>query len=245
MQAPTKVVGRRIVAYLVDILIFAAIVAAAWFALTTQKSGSCPTGGGGIDIGDNCRGFYSGDDAKRAIWFAVILLAWLTLFAILPGVKGTSPGKAAVGVRVVNEEGNPPGFLRGLVRGLFLAIDAGLVGLIVALVSQRNQRLGDMVAGTFVVDKGAVGATVERGGQPASADAGGAQFGPPPTGQPTAQPQPQPQQPQQPQPQQPRQPQPQQPQQQQAYKADWYPDPQGQARLRYWDGQRWTEHVAQ
>ncbi|MEM9463983.1 MAG: DUF2510 domain-containing protein [Actinomycetota bacterium] len=26
--------------------------------------------------------------------------------------------------------------------------------------------------------------------------------------------------------------------------ADWYPDPSGQARLRYWDGGRWTEHVA-
>ena len=26
--------------------------------------------------------------------------------------------------------------------------------------------------------------------------------------------------------------------------ANWYPDPHHQARLRYWDGQRWTEHVA-
>jgi Protein of unknown function (DUF2510)/Domain of unknown function (DUF4234) len=27
--------------------------------------------------------------------------------------------------------------------------------------------------------------------------------------------------------------------------ADWYPDPTGQARLRYWDGQNWTQHTAQ
>ncbi|MDQ3935837.1 MAG: DUF2510 domain-containing protein, partial [Actinomycetota bacterium] len=26
--------------------------------------------------------------------------------------------------------------------------------------------------------------------------------------------------------------------------ADWYPDPHGQARLRYWDGQQWTVHIA-
>jgi uncharacterized RDD family membrane protein YckC len=225
MQAPTKVVGRRIVAYLIDFAILAVVVAGAWFALTSQQSGSCPPGGGGIDIGSNCRGFYSGDDAKRAIWFAIIAVAWLTLFAILPGVKGTSPGKAALGIRVVNEEGNPPGFFRGLVRGVFLAIDVGIIGLIVALVTQRNQRLGDLVASTFVVDKAAVGQTVRGGGQPAFAAAGGAQLAPPPTGQPVAQP-PQPQQ------------------QQAAHKADWYPDPQGQARLRYWDGQRWTEHTS-
>jgi uncharacterized integral membrane protein len=27
-------------------------------------------------------------------------------------------------------------------------------------------------------------------------------------------------------------------------KADWYPDPQGQARLRYWDGAQWTDQTA-
>ena len=27
--------------------------------------------------------------------------------------------------------------------------------------------------------------------------------------------------------------------------ADWYPDPHGVARLRYWDGQQWTGHTAE
>ena len=26
--------------------------------------------------------------------------------------------------------------------------------------------------------------------------------------------------------------------------ADWYPDPRGVSRLRYWDGQEWTDHIA-
>jgi uncharacterized RDD family membrane protein YckC len=248
MQAPTKVVGRRIVAFLIDFLILAAIVAGSWFALTTQKSGSCLGRGGGIDIGDNCRGFYSGHDGQRAAWFAIIFVAWLVLFVIVPGLKGTSPGKSALGIRVIDERGNPPGIGRSLVRALlFWLLEGALIGAIVAAVSQRNQRIGDMVAKTLVVDKGAVGAIAVSGGQPAFAAAGGAQFGPPPTGQPQPQPQQQQVQ-QQPQPQQqqaPQQPQQQPQQQQQAYKADWYPDPQGQARLRYWDGQRWTEHTSQ
>lgn len=27
-------------------------------------------------------------------------------------------------------------------------------------------------------------------------------------------------------------------------RADWYPDPAGDAQLRYWDGRRWSGHVA-
>lgn len=29
-----------------------------------------------------------------------------------------------------------------------------------------------------------------------------------------------------------------------AVKADWYPDPRGEKRLRYWDGSQWTDHTA-
>jgi hypothetical protein len=34
------------------------------------------------------------------------------------------------------------------------------------------------------------------------------------------------------------------PQQGGPQQADWYPDPQGQARLRYWDGRAWTDHTS-
>jgi uncharacterized protein YxjI len=60
----------------------------------------------------------------------------------------------------------------------------------------------------------------------------------------------QPQQPQQPYPQQPQQPQqpypqqPQQPQQPAQHPPGWYPDPFGRHETRWWDGSRWTEHVA-
>jgi hypothetical protein len=78
-----------------------------------------------------------------------------------------------------------------------------------------------MAASTFVVDKNFAGALT--GAQPAAVAAGGG-YGPPPSGAPAATPP--------------------APQQQSGQAADWYPDPQGQARLRYWDGQRWTEHTS-
>jgi uncharacterized RDD family membrane protein YckC len=221
LQSPTKVVGRRLVAFLIDFLIFSAIVVASWFALTTQVPGKCPSTGGGFTIGDNCRGFVIGESGNQTAWYLICLAAAIVLWVILPGIKGTSPGHAALRLKIVNAEGQPPGLLRGLARGFFLwLIDVSIVGLIVAAVTQRNQRVGDLVASTYVVDKNAVGGIAAES-PPAFASPGG-QYGAPPTGPPPAA----------------------QPQQAGGQPADWYPDPHGKARLRYWDGQRWTDHTS-
>lgn len=231
MQKPTQVIGRRVAALIIDTLISFAISVAAFFALTTQVPGKCPPGGGGYTIGDNCRGFLVGQSGKQTAFYAIVFVLSIALFWVLPGIKGWSPGKLAVGIRVVNAEGRPPGVLRSILRSILWIVDGFpyiipyLVGFITALNSARNQRVGDMAAGTFVVDKSAMGASL--------AAAPAAQFGPPPGGAPFNAPPAQPPQP-------PAQP----PQQQGGQKADWYPDPQGQARLRYWDGQRWTEHTS-
>jgi uncharacterized RDD family membrane protein YckC len=222
MQSPTKVVGRRVAALVIDLLIMAAIVALSWFALTDTTPGTCI--GGGFEVGDDCRGFY--DDSKRTLWFVILIATWLTLFAILPGVKGSSPGKSALGIKVVNAEGQPPGLLRGFARGFFLwVIDLSIIGLIVALVTARNQRVGDLVASTYVIHKDAAG-DMALTQPPAGQFAPTSGWDAPPA---SAPPQPEPQA--------------------QAgpageHKADWYPDPHGVARLRYWDGQRWTEHTS-
>jgi uncharacterized RDD family membrane protein YckC len=204
------------VAFVIDFLIWAAVVVASWFALTTQVSGKCPSSGGGLTIGDNCRGFVVGQSGNQTFWYLIVLGAAVVLWVILPGLRGTSPGHAALGLRIVNAEGQPPGFLRGLARGFFLwLIDVSIVGLIVAAVTQRNQRVGDLVASTYVIDKNAVGAF------PAGPPGGQPQFAaPPPVGAPVGAPPPG------------------------GQPANWYPDPHGQARLRYWDGQRWTEHTS-
>jgi uncharacterized RDD family membrane protein YckC len=229
MQSPTNVVGKRVAAFIIDGLLNFVISAIAWFALTTQIDGKCPSGGGGITIGDNCRGFVVGESGKQTSWYVISLLAALVIFVILPGIKGYSPGKALLGIKLVNAEGRPPGVLRAFLRYILWIVDAFpyiipyLTGFIVALNSERNQRVGDMAANTFVIDKNASGVPAQ--GQVAA----GQQFAPtsgwnaPPTGAPAPQPP---------------------PQAGSEQKADWYPDPHGEARLRYRDGQRWTEHTS-
>ena len=75
--------------------------------------------------------------------------------------RGRTLGKAALGLRVVTVEGAPIRFRHALIRGgaeivdLYglgvLIVAPGMIGAIAISVSGRNQRLGDVVAGTIVV----------------------------------------------------------------------------------------------
>lgn len=74
---------------------------------------------------------------------------------------GRTPGKAAVGLRVVSVDGAPVGFRQSLTRalvgvsvewpGLVLPLLSWAVGLTVMLSDDRGRRLGDLAAGTLVV----------------------------------------------------------------------------------------------
>ena len=240
MQKPTQVVGRRVAAFIIDGLILAAISAIAWFALTKSVgSGSCI--GGGVTINGKCHGFTS--SGNRTLWYLINTVASIGIFWVMQGLTGKTPGKAMMGIQVVNAEGQPPGVGRAALRSILWIVDDFpyiiplLTGFITSLTTQRNQRVGDMVASTFVVDKNSVGSPVGQVGPGQFGGGGGAPYGspppygapapygaPPPTGAPTATVPP--------------------PSGGQEQKADWYPDPQGQARLRYWDGQRWTDHTS-
>ena len=78
---------------------------------------------------------------------------------VLQAVTGASIGKHALGLRVVDEQGRKAGLGRTIVRWLFLIIDGGifLIGLITALVTHPHRRVGDLVAGTYVVARRAPG----------------------------------------------------------------------------------------
>lgn len=71
--------------------------------------------------------------------------------------NGQSLGKRALGIRVVDMQGNEPtisqSILRQVLRMVDFTITFGLCALISALVSKNSQRLGDVVAGTVVIEK--------------------------------------------------------------------------------------------
>jgi uncharacterized RDD family membrane protein YckC len=72
--------------------------------------------------------------------------------------RGRTLGKAALGLRVVRDDGGPIRFRHALVRGLtgffvdFWALGlAGAVAVFVSLSSAKGKRVGDILAGTVVV----------------------------------------------------------------------------------------------
>lgn len=88
------------------------------------------------------------------VLLALFAAQWI-YFVVGEAIWGRSPGKMAVGVRVVTTSGRPIGWRAAALRNLLRAADllpAGyLVGVLSMTLSSRFQRLGDLVAGTMVV----------------------------------------------------------------------------------------------
>lgn len=101
-------------------------------------------------------------------WVPIVLVTLLS-FAVIWGypvgcetlTRGKTPGKAALGLRVVTREGAPIRFRHAAIRATLALVDypvsAGAVAVVSMLVTQRNQRLGDLVAGTVVLRERTVG----------------------------------------------------------------------------------------
>lgn len=83
----------------------------------------------------------------------VIFLVWPTTFETLS--RGRSPGKYAMGLRTVRDDGGPIAFQHAFVRALIgyveIYVFAGGPAFLAAMLSTRGKRLGDYAAGTYVV----------------------------------------------------------------------------------------------
>jgi uncharacterized RDD family membrane protein YckC len=101
-------------------------------------------------------GFGAGAEAAAAIYAVVFFLVFWgydVAFEVLS--SGRTPGKRWNGLRVVRTEGQAIGFLASAARNLLRLVDFlpsfYLIGIISILATGKNQRLGDIVAGTVVV----------------------------------------------------------------------------------------------
>jgi uncharacterized RDD family membrane protein YckC len=86
--------------------------------------------------------------AAFLVWFG-----YHVLFEVL--ASGRTPGKRWTGLRVVRDGGHPVTFVPSATRNLLRLVDllpaVYLAGCVSILVTRRNQRLGDLAAGTLVI----------------------------------------------------------------------------------------------
>jgi uncharacterized RDD family membrane protein YckC len=94
---------------------------------------------------------------------AASALVLVTLLGVIVGyplvmeslTRGRTLGKLAMGLRTVRDDGGPIRFRQALVRALLEVVEVwlflGSPALIASLASARGKRLGDQLAGTYVV----------------------------------------------------------------------------------------------
>ena len=138
-------VGSRFLALAFDsVLQAAAIVALVAVALAARRIA-------GISIAT----------ASLGTWAMAGLIAggfviYTGYFAIFESVwTGQTPGKRLVGLRVIDQSGRPLSVYGALIRNLIRIVDQipGIYGIAIlcVLITRRQQRLGDLAAGTVVV----------------------------------------------------------------------------------------------
>lgn len=131
--------GSRFASALLDYL-FQAIILVALLVVLGYGAGIDP-GASGVAA------------ALWAVGFFVIFWGYDVAFEVLN--SGRTPGKALNGLRVVRESGAPVTFGTSAVRNVIRIIDilpgTYLVGMVSIVVTGRNQRVGDLAAGTLVI----------------------------------------------------------------------------------------------
>jgi uncharacterized RDD family membrane protein YckC len=131
--------GSRMIAAVVDVILIGLIVFMVLFAASQLALDGA---GSGILF-----------QAFVTILITLVVLGYLVGFEALN--EGRTPGKRAVGIRVVTSEGDSIGFLAAFLRNLLRVIDflpaVFIVGAGSILLTRTNQRIGDITANTIVI----------------------------------------------------------------------------------------------
>lgn len=135
-------IGSRFMAAFLDTLILVALMLL--LAISEALMLSRPLLGGGYSVWV---------EAVATLLFFLVFWGYYILFEIF--WRGQTPGKRWAGIRVIKDSGRPINPFEAVARNLVRIVDylPGFygVGVFTMLLSSRNQRLGDYVAGTLVV----------------------------------------------------------------------------------------------
>lgn len=146
-------IGSRFLATLLDTLIQGGAILALAVAFGVLGGGLSGEGAGGW---------------AAALFYLTVFLVFFGYHVVFETLaSGRSPGKRAAGVRVVRLGGEPVGFLASAIRNAvrlldFLPFLYG-VGMVAIVASARNQRVGDIAAGTLVVRERSGGVNTPAG----------------------------------------------------------------------------------
>ncbi|MGH9591618.1 MAG: RDD family protein, partial [Bryobacteraceae bacterium] len=143
LDFPLAGVGSRCLALLIDTLLQAAVLIAllAVFILLGGFSSKLVP---------------ASDLWAQALWVLASFTFYYGYFAGFEALwNGQTPGKHWTRLRVIQESGRPISAWQAIARNLLRLVDQlpGMygVGLVTALISRQNRRVGDYVAGTVVV----------------------------------------------------------------------------------------------
>jgi uncharacterized RDD family membrane protein YckC len=139
-------IGNRFIACAIDhtIQILALIVLVIVFSIISDVS----------DFGNQ---FSSMPKWVRALLVIIAFVVWDGYFVLFEWLwRGQTPGKRWLKLRVIREDGRPISFFEAMVRNLLRLVDIQpvvfySVGLVSVFATDRDQRVGDLVAGTVVV----------------------------------------------------------------------------------------------
>jgi len=134
-----RVVGRRIVGGLIDLIPLTVLFI--FMAATLGEFGS--SDGGNFEV------------RLENEEFLLYVILFFGYYIVSEALTGSTPGKMIMGLMVVKVNGQPYNIGAVLIRNLLRFIDGlffYIVGIIFIAVAQKNQRLGDLAAGTIVIE---------------------------------------------------------------------------------------------
>jgi uncharacterized RDD family membrane protein YckC len=144
-------IGSRFLAVAIDIALQLAILALFLWGLVLVGAHGSPSHVKAAS-GEE-RFWYSVAQGVFAFVVFAIFFGYFILFEAL--WNGQTPGKRALGLRVIRDGGYPLDFTASLVRNVVRIGELGFglyaISGIVALLSSQNKRVGDFAAGTIVV----------------------------------------------------------------------------------------------